>query len=94
MLEANNHFLEVPILMHRTGMHFGTFSDMKLKILVIQNLRLSAYSLPGEAGCLNSSTYIKEPHFFNFLTELLLGHWPLKAEIRICFRIWYGECTC
>ena len=39
-------------------------------------------------------TYIKEPDFFTFEDELLLGHWPQKAEIWICCWIWYGECTC
>ena len=38
-------------------------------------------------------TYIKEPDFFNLVTELLLGHRPQKAEIQICCWIWYGECT-
>ena len=35
----------------------------------------------------NSYNYIKEPDFFNLLTELILGHWLLKAEIRICCHI-------
>ena len=39
-------------------------------------------------------TDIKEPDFFNLLTELLPGHWPLKAKIRKCCHQLYGECTC
>ena len=28
--------------------------------------------------------YIKEPHFLTLEIELLLGLWPLKAELWIC----------